>query len=82
MDIRFDDKTAIVTGGAVGIGAAIADALGSAGAQVVVVDLKAEDAERKAAEIRERGGAAWGFAADRLRVLTGWGKRAAVKDRS
>lgn len=64
MDLRFDDKTALVTGGAAGIGSAIADALGDSGAAVVVVDLKAADAERKAAQIRERGGRAWGFAAD------------------
>lgn len=64
MDIRFDNKTAIVTGAASGIGAAIADELSDSGAAVVVVDLKIEDAERKAAELRERGGKAWGFVAD------------------
>ncbi len=64
MDIRFDNKTAIVTGATGGIGSAIADELSTSGAAVIVVDLKLEDAERKAAELRERGGKAWGFAAD------------------
>ena len=64
MNIRFDDKTAIVTGAAGGIGAAIAEELAAAGATVIVVDLKLESAERKAAAIREQGGKALAFAAD------------------
>lgn len=42
MQIRFDHKTALVTGAAQGIGQAIALALKSAGASVVVADLDAE----------------------------------------
>ena len=64
MDIRFDEKTAIVTGAASGIGASIAEVLAASGATVVVVDLKQEDAERQAGEIREKGGKAEAFAAD------------------
>lgn len=64
MDLRFDNKTAIVTGGASGIGAAIVDELAASGATVVVVDLKQEDAEAKVAEVEKTGGKAFAHAAD------------------
>ncbi|MED5371898.1 MAG: SDR family oxidoreductase [Myxococcota bacterium] len=64
MDIRFDNKTAIVTGAAAGIGAAIADALVESGATVIVVDLKQDASDAKAAELTAKGGTAYGFAAD------------------
>ncbi len=64
MDIRFTNQTAIVTGAAAGIGSAIADELAMSGASVIVVDLKAADAEEKAAALRDKDGKAWGFAAD------------------
>ncbi|GAA5070921.1 SDR family oxidoreductase [Roseibacterium beibuensis] len=51
MDIRFDDKTAIVTGAASGIGFAIAKELAQSGATVLLADLSAEDAAEKAEEI-------------------------------
>ena len=49
MDIT--GSTAIVTGGASGIGAAVARALAAKGAVVVVADLNAEKGEALAAEI-------------------------------
>ena len=49
MDIS--GSTAIVTGGASGIGAAVARALAAKGAVVVVADLNAEKGEALAAEI-------------------------------
>lgn len=52
MQLRFDGKTAIVTGAASGIGLAIARDLAASGATVVVSDLDAEKAEAAAAEIR------------------------------
>ncbi|WP_439137799.1 SDR family NAD(P)-dependent oxidoreductase [Roseicyclus sp.] len=45
MDIRFDDKIAIVTGAASGIGLAIARQLAASGARVVLADLDAERTE-------------------------------------
>jgi NAD(P)-dependent dehydrogenase (short-subunit alcohol dehydrogenase family) len=58
-------RTAIVTGGSKGLGRAMASALASAGADVVIVSRHAEEASAVAAEIvREFGHRACGFAAD------------------
>lgn len=54
-------KTALVTGGANGLGNMIATGLADAGARVLLTGRKAEDAERAAADI---GRGAIGFAAD------------------
>ncbi|AHM02520.1 3-oxoacyl-[acyl-carrier protein] reductase [Roseibacterium elongatum DSM 19469] len=51
MDIRFDTKTAIVTGAASGIGFAIARELAQSGATVLLADLSAEASAEKAEEI-------------------------------
>lgn len=61
MDLRFDGKTAIVTGGASGIGAAVVDDLADAGATVIVADLNGSEAEDKAADIESAGGKAYPF---------------------
>ncbi|SET69615.1 glucose 1-dehydrogenase [Hymenobacter actinosclerus] len=55
-------KTAIVTGGANGIGLASSQMLAAFGANVVIADLKLEDAQRAAASIASRGGQARGLA--------------------
>jgi Dehydrogenases with different specificities (related to short-chain alcohol dehydrogenases) len=47
------DKSAVVTGGARGIGRAVVQALAEAGADVVIGDLRLEDANRTATEISE-----------------------------
>lgn len=59
---RLDGDVALVTGAGAGIGRAIAKLFASAGACVVVSDLKAETAEAVAADIRAAGGKAIGLA--------------------
>lgn len=56
MSIDLTGRRALVTGGASGIGEAIARAFAAAGAEVTVADLNAEGAERVATDI---GGRAW-----------------------
>lgn len=51
MSTRFDNKVAVVTGAAQGIGEAYARALAAQGASVVVADLNAEAGEKVAADI-------------------------------
>jgi NAD(P)-dependent dehydrogenase (short-subunit alcohol dehydrogenase family) len=58
------DRVAIVTGGASGIGRAAARLLASEGARVCVADLDGAGAERVAKEIGEAGGEAFGCSAD------------------
>ena len=54
----YAGKVAIITGGASGIGAALAKEIAHAGAQVVLADRQAELAEQVAASIRADGGRA------------------------
>ncbi len=61
---RFDTKTALVTGGGSGIGAAISRALAAEGASVVVTDIQLDAAERVVAEIEGAGGTATAFRQD------------------
>ena len=53
--IELQQKTAIVTGGARGIGRGIALVLARAGAELVIADLELESAERTAKEVAELG---------------------------
>ena len=62
--MNFQGKSAIVTGGAQGIGRAIAKELANGGAQVLVCDLQAEKVEATAAEIRDGGSSAIEVTAD------------------
>ena len=59
--MRLQDKTAVITGGARGIGRAIAERFVEEGASVVLADRDAEAAERTASDLGDR---AWGHKVD------------------
>ena len=59
-----EDRVALVTGGAQGIGAAVARRLASGGAKVAVLDLGEDRAEATATSINASGGTALAVAAD------------------
>ena len=63
-NFRLDGKTAVVTGGASGIGRAIALLFGEKGANVHIVDLAKDAAEQVAKEIASAGGKAAAHACD------------------
>ena len=58
MDIRLNDKVAVITGGSTGIGAATAIEYAKAGAKVVFGDINEEDAQKTLNTIVEAGGIA------------------------
>ncbi|MGH6959520.1 MAG: 3-hydroxybutyrate dehydrogenase, partial [Dongiaceae bacterium] len=62
--MRMQDKIAIVTGAASGIGNEIAERYAAEGARVVIADLKLDAANAAADEIRKGGGQAMGVAMD------------------
>lgn len=64
MHIRFDTKTALVTGAGSGIGAAIAQGLAAAGARVIVQDIHLDAAMKVADAITAQGGLAHPTAGD------------------
>lgn len=55
QDARFTDQTAIVTGGADGIGKVVATRLASEGAQVTIFDISVAKAEATVGELAESG---------------------------
>jgi NAD(P)-dependent dehydrogenase (short-subunit alcohol dehydrogenase family) len=61
---RLDGKTALITGGAAGIGQASALLFASEGARVAIADINDVDGERTAEEIRSAGGEAWFYQTD------------------
>lgn len=58
FDLRLDGKTAIVTGGAMGLGKGIAAGLAALGAGVVIADLNEQIGRQTAGEIMAEGGKA------------------------
>lgn len=61
---RFAGRTAVVTGGADGIGLAMAHALAGVGMRMALLDIRTEAAEAAAAELRGAGGDAIGIGCD------------------
>src|SRR5688572_17571756 len=55
LEIDFAGKTALVTGAATGLGFAIAEALGQAGAKVAVNDLSTTRADQACQQLRDNG---------------------------
>ncbi len=64
MKVDLNERVAIVTGGAHGIGRAIVQALSDNGAHIVIVDIDGEAGEKAANEVIEGGGACMSLAAD------------------
>src|SRR5581483_5485085 len=60
----LEDRVAVVTGGASGLGAAIATGFAQSGAAIAIVDLDAERAAQVSTSITEAGGTAASFTAD------------------
>lgn len=64
MRVDLKNQTALVTGGAQGIGEAIARTLAQNGARVAILDLDGGQAEKTAASIRDAGHAATAYQGD------------------
>jgi len=62
--MQIEGRSALITGGSRGLGAALGRALAREGARVVLVARGAEELARVVGEIRAEGGDAHGFAAD------------------
>src|SRR5512135_21131 len=64
MDLGLKDKVALVTGGARGIGKAVALAFAREGAHVGILDLLEEETAQTVAELRAAGNPAAGYVTD------------------
>ena len=63
-DFRLDQRVALITGGAGGIGLAIARRFANAGASIALADIRQEVVERAAEDLRRFGARAVGLAGD------------------
>jgi 3-oxoacyl-[acyl-carrier protein] reductase len=61
---RLDNRVAIVTGGARGLGKVFCMALAEEGARIVVADILEDEARRTAVEIKEKGGSSLSIKVD------------------
>lgn len=64
IDFHFAGKNCVVAGGASGMGRSIAQELAKAGANVYIVDMNIDLAEKTAADIRANGGSAHAYYMD------------------
>lgn len=64
MQVDLNDKVAVVTGGAHGIGRAICDDLAANGAKVAIVDIDIDGAQQAAAELTQSGADCRAFEGD------------------
>jgi NAD(P)-dependent dehydrogenase (short-subunit alcohol dehydrogenase family) len=55
MNIRLDNKVALITGGGKGIGQAVALSFAESGADIVICDIDFESAERTASQVKQLG---------------------------
>jgi len=64
MDVNLKDKVAVITGSARGIGLAIAEAFGRAGAKIAICDLRESDVANTLDYLKEQGLSAYGKPVD------------------
>ncbi|MDR0977541.1 MAG: 3-oxoacyl-[acyl-carrier-protein] reductase [Endomicrobium sp.] len=67
--MRLQNKTAVITGAAQGIGKAVAEIFASEGADIIISDINIESAEKTAAEIKSKYGVAAGAVAANVAEL-------------
>ncbi|HEV2074369.1 MAG TPA: SDR family oxidoreductase [Thermomicrobiales bacterium] len=79
---RLDGKTALVTGGASGIGREIALLFGQQGATVAIGDINEEAATSVAEEVTDAGGAAFGVRLDVTDMVSAESATASIVDRA
>ena len=64
ININLKNKTAIVTGGASGLGKSISQKLAESGAKVCIADINYENAKKVASDISDKGMEAYAYKAD------------------